>query len=77
ELEQVEKIARAVVYQTPALPDQVVVVLSVGAENVDLALGLEMTVAYLDVEGMDHLFRVLESAVPRIKRPQAILTIEA
>lgn len=77
ELEQVEKIARAGVYQTPALSDQVIVVLSVGAENVDLALGLEMTVAYLDVEEMDHLFRVLESAVPRIKRPQAILTIEA
>ena len=36
----------------------------------------DLTVAYLAAENLNHLFRVLETVVLRIKRPQAIVTLE-
>ena len=40
--------------------------------NMDLVIGQDMTTAYLGNEDMDHKFRVMETLVPRIKRPSAI-----
>lgn len=41
-------------------------------QNMDLVVGQDMVTAYMGNEKLDHLFRVMETAVPRIKRPQAI-----
>lgn len=41
-------------------------------QNMDLVVGQDMITAYMGNEKLDHLFRVMETAVPRIKRPQAI-----
>ena len=45
------------------------------ANNMDLAVGQDMITAYLGNDGLDHCFRVMETAVPRIKRPSAIAVI--
>lgn len=41
-------------------------------QNMDLVIGQDMITAYMGNEKLDHVFRVMETAVPRIKRPQAI-----
>ena len=77
EIDQVRKLTTAGVYVTPVLPEPTVVVIATGPENLDLVMGLDMTVAYLTTDKMNHHFRVLETLVLRIKRPEAICTIEA
>ncbi|MBN1642532.1 MAG: encapsulin [Anaerolineae bacterium] len=57
-------------------PDQAMV-LSLGAHNLDLAIGQDLITTYMGNEGLDHLFRLMESLVLRIKRPGAICTLEA
>lgn len=76
ELERVEKLVRAGVYQSPVLPEKGAVLVAVGAENLDLAVAQDLTIAFLETRSMNHYFRVLESLVLRIKRPQAICTLE-
>ena len=76
EIEQVQKLAGAGVYRSASVPDGRALVLAVGASNMDLVVGQDLTVAYLASENLNHTFRVLESLVLRIKRPQAIVTLE-
>lgn len=76
ELEQIEKLVRAGVYQTPVIPDTAVL-LSVGAQNADLALGFDLATAFVESTNLNYHFRVVESLVLRIKRPRAILTFDA
>jgi uncharacterized linocin/CFP29 family protein len=42
----------------------------------DLAVGLDLSTAYLESSNMNHLFRVVESLVLRIRRPGAVCTFE-
>jgi uncharacterized linocin/CFP29 family protein len=76
ELEQIEKLVRAGVYQTAVIPDTAVL-LAVGAQNVDLAVSFDLTTAFVESTNLNYRFRVLESVVLRIKRPEAILTFDA
>lgn len=75
EIDNVRKIATEGVFQSNVVKDGVVVV-SVGRENLDLAVAMDMVVAYLGAENMNHPFRVLESLALRIKHPDAICTFE-
>lgn len=45
------------------------------ANNMDLVVGQDLITAYLGNEALDHRFRVMETIVPRIKRPAAIAVI--
>jgi uncharacterized linocin/CFP29 family protein len=65
------------IYQSNRLRGDVAVVISTGRENLDLAVAMDMAVAYLGAERMNHPFRVLESVLLRIKHPDAICTIGA
>jgi len=77
ELEQVEKLARRGVYPTAILPEPSALLADTGAQNVDLAIGLDMATAYVESNNLNHRFRVLESLVLRVRRPGAIVTFEA
>lgn len=44
-------------------------------QNLDLVVGQDMITAYMGNEKMDHVFRVMETLVPRIKRPAAIAVL--
>ena len=68
-------VAEGGLFRSPVLaPDQGLVV-CMGAHNLDLAVAQDMIVAYMGNEGLDHLYRVMESLVLRIKRPGAICTL--
>jgi uncharacterized linocin/CFP29 family protein len=76
ELEQVEKLARRGVYPSPALPEPAALLIDSGAQNLDLAIGVDLSLAYLESHNLNHLFRVLESLVLRVRRPGAIVSFE-
>jgi uncharacterized linocin/CFP29 family protein len=76
ELEQVEKLARRGVYPTAVLPEPAALLVDSGAQNMDIAVGLDLSTAYVESSNLNHLFRVVESLVLRIRRPAAVCTFE-
>jgi uncharacterized linocin/CFP29 family protein len=76
EINHVREIATGGVFQTPLLRDKLGLVVSMGIQNFDIAIGQDFITAYLGPEKMNHPFRVFESLVLRIKRPGAIATFE-
>ena len=77
ELEQVEKLARRGVYPTAVLPEPTALLVDSGAQNMDLAVGLDLSTAYVESSNLNHRFRVVESLVLRMRRPGAICTFES
>jgi uncharacterized linocin/CFP29 family protein len=77
EIRNVEELTTAGVFRSPVLPNDRAMVVSTGGQNLDLAVAQDMVVAYLGPEKMNHVLRVLEILAPRIKRPKAIVTLEA
>ncbi|WP_163538695.1 family 1 encapsulin nanocompartment shell protein [Gracilibacillus sp. YIM 98692] len=76
EIEHVRELVTDGVFQSPVLKGQTGVLISTGRHNLDLAIAEDMDTAYMDSEQMNHLFRIYECIVPRIKRPSAICTLE-
>jgi uncharacterized linocin/CFP29 family protein len=76
ELEQVEKLARRGVYPSSVLPEPAALLIDSGAQNLDIAVGLDLSVAYVESHNLNHLFRVVESLVLRVRRPGAIVSFE-
>ncbi|MFN3431545.1 MAG: family 1 encapsulin nanocompartment shell protein [Candidatus Sericytochromatia bacterium] len=77
EINHVREIATGGVFQTPLLRDKLGLVVSMGIQNFDIAIGQDFITSYLGPEKMNHPFRVFESLVLRIKRPGAIATFES
>ena len=42
-------------------------------EYVDLAVGLDLSVGYLELADFNHTFRIMETAALRVKDPAAIV----
>lgn len=76
EIAQVRELITAGVFQTPVLPEDGAVVVSTGPQNFDIAIAQDLITSYLGAEEMNHPFRVFETLVLRIKRPEAICTLE-
>jgi uncharacterized linocin/CFP29 family protein len=77
EIEQVEKLTRRGVYATSVLPEPAALLLDSGAQNMELAVSVDLTTAYVESSNLNHRFRVLESLLLRIRRPEAVCTFEA
>lgn len=75
-LDLVQRLATAGVFTSPVLAPNQAALIAVGAENLDLVVGFDLAVAYLETRNLSHYFRVLESVALRVKRPQAICTLE-
>ena len=45
-------------------------------QYVDLAIGVDMSTAYLEQKDLNHSFRIMETILPRIKEPNAIVVLE-
>ncbi|MBI5542974.1 MAG: bacteriocin family protein [Deltaproteobacteria bacterium] len=76
EIETLRQLIVGGIFQSSLLRGDVAAVVSTGPENLDIAVALDMSVAYLGPQRMNHPFRVLEAALPRIKHPDSICTIE-
>jgi uncharacterized linocin/CFP29 family protein len=58
------------------LPEPTALLVDSGGQNLDLAVGLDLSTAYVESSNLNHHFRVLESLVLRVRRPGAICTFE-
>lgn len=76
EIETIRKLCTDGVFRSNRLKENQAVIVSTGRENFDLAVSMDMTVAYLGAEQMNHPFRVVESVLLRVKHPDAICTLE-
>jgi len=76
-VEQVEKLVRGGVYQSAVVPEGTALVIAGGPEILDLAIALDMVTAYDGPEKLNHIFRVIETVVLRIKQPAAIVVMSA
>ncbi len=76
ELGHIRELCTDGVFRTSVLPQHCAVLVSTGPQNFDLAVAQDFRVAYLGAQQMNHPFRVFECAVLRIKRAQAICTLE-
>jgi len=71
-----EKRAKEGVFQSPAMPEDRVLVVAPQPPYLDLAVGQDMVAAYLETSDMEHRFRVFETVALRVKQPGAICTLE-
>ncbi|NPA32568.1 MAG: DUF2184 domain-containing protein [Aquificae bacterium] len=74
EIEQVKKLVRDVL-QTPVMPEDKVLIVSSSPANFDLFVALDISVAYVESTNMNHVFRVMEMVVPRVKRPESVVVL--
>ncbi len=68
----IKGVAEGGLFRSPVLTGNQGLILSLGAYNMDLAVGQDLITAYMGNEDLDHRFRVMETLVLRIKRPDAI-----
>jgi uncharacterized linocin/CFP29 family protein len=76
EIEMVERLVQAGLFQSTSMEDGQVLVASPQPWNFDLVIGQDIATAYLGNEGLDHLFRIFETLVLRVKRPNAVCVLE-
>ncbi len=74
EITMIRELADDGVFQTPIIKGIGAIVVATGPENFDLIIAQDLITAYIGPESMDHLFRVFESVLLRIKRPESICT---
>lgn len=75
EVDQIRKLVEGGVFVSPLIPQDTFLVVSLGSENMDLAVGLDVSVAFSESTQMNHVFRVLETLTLRIKRPASVCQI--
>lgn len=76
ELEQVEKLARRGVFPSSVLPEPAALLVDSSAQNADIAVAVDLSVAFVESTNLNYRFRVVESLVLRIHRSSAICTFE-
>ncbi len=76
ELDRIRELINGKVYQTPVLGTNKAVLLEKGMENMDLVIGQDLATAYIGPEKLNHVLRILETILLRIKRPESIVTFE-
>ena len=76
EIDRIGKLLDGKIYRSPVLGKGKAVLVCNNADNLDLVIGQDMAVAYLEQMELNHRFRTVESVLLRIKRPQAIVVFE-
>lgn len=64
------------VLQTPVLPAKTALLLACGEQNMDLAIGQDMTTGYLGSSELNHDFRVFETVLLRVKNQKAVVVFQ-
>jgi uncharacterized linocin/CFP29 family protein len=77
ELDQLGKLCLDGIHWSPQIAPGTAAVISTGAQNFDIAVAEDLQIAYLGPNDMNYRFRVYESLVLRVKRPNAVCVIKA
>lgn len=73
EIDRVKKLIGDNVYMTSVLAPGKAVLVCAEPEYIDLAVGLDLSVGYLEFADFNHTFRIMETAALRVKDPAAIV----
>ena len=73
EIDRVQKLIGDNVYMSSTLEPGKAMIACVEPEYMDLALGLDLSVGYLELANFNHTFRIMETAALRVKDPAAIV----
>ena len=76
EIELLEKQATGGVFASPMMSQDQVLIVAAQAQHIDLAVGLDMAVGFIETADLEHSFRIMETLALRIKQPGAICTLE-
>lgn len=76
ELDRIAKLVDGRVYAAGAFGASKAVLVCAEPEYMDLAVGADIGVGYLELKDFNHSFRILETAALRIKDPNAIIQFE-
>lgn len=74
EIDRIQKLVQDV-YMTSVLDPGKAVLVCAEPEYLDLALGLDLSVGYLELADFNHTFRIMETPALRIKDPAAIAVL--
>lgn len=73
EMERVKSLVGGRLYACNALEANTAVLLCAQPQYIDLMVGLDISTAYLELVDLNHRLRVLETAILRVKSPEAIV----
>ena len=63
-------------FNVSVIKDKKASVICAEPQYIDLAIGIDMATAYLEQKDLNHSFRIMETVLPRIKEPNAIVVLE-
>jgi len=75
EYERVSKLVNNI-YQTPVLGSGKAVLVCSEPQYMDLVIGQDMITSYLETKNLNHYFRIIETALLRIKNKKAVIVFE-
>ena len=73
EIDRVSKLVKGHIYRAPVLGSGKAALVCAESRNMDLVIGQDMAAAYLEQVDLNHVFRLLETVLLRIKRAQSIV----
>ena len=76
EAERIAKLVNGHLYATGAYGINKAVLVCAEPQYMDLAVGCDMSVGYLETKDFNHIFRIMETVALRIKDPDAIVNFE-
>ncbi|MFV0414272.1 MAG: family 1 encapsulin nanocompartment shell protein [Oscillospiraceae bacterium] len=76
ESERVKKLVDGKLYMSTVLQAKTALLVCAQPQFMDLAVGQDISTAYTEQVDLNHHLRILETAVPRIKAPDAIVVIK-
>ncbi len=75
EIDRIKKLIGDNVFMTSTMGMGKAVLVCAEPEYLDLAVGLDLSVGYLELANFNHTFRIMETAALRVKDPAAIVVL--
>ncbi len=76
EIDRVSSLVDGHLYRTPVLGQDKAVLACAEPQYIDLAIGQDFAASYLELKELNHVIRIIETAMPRIKRSDAIVVFD-
>lgn len=76
EIDRISKLLDGRIYKSPVLGKNKAILVCPEPRNMDLVIGQDMAAAYLEQKDLNHVIRILETVLLRIKRKKAIVVFE-
>lgn len=77
EIDRIAKLVNGRVYTTGPYGSSRAVIVCAEPQYMDLAVGMDLSVGYLELKDLNHSLRIVETVALRIKNPEAIVCFEA